>query len=95
MTERRRRRTVRDEGVDNAAAVDSALTLLGMLSADEQSSIRHPLDSRVWRAWLNPEFCLNPFGVRLEEVSEKVREQACQFVAACLSPAGYQKVWAS
>ncbi|MFF4116245.1 DUF3500 domain-containing protein [Streptomyces sp. NPDC001714] len=82
----------RDEGADNDAAVDAAVGLLGMLSADEQTRVLRPLHSRVWRAWLNPEFCLNPFGIRLEEVDEKTRDQVFRLVAACLSPAGYRKV---
>lgn len=84
--------TCHDEGAAVGTAVDTALGLLEALGPEEQARILHPLDSRVWRAWMNPEMYLNRFGIRFEEVGDKVRERAFELIAACLSPAGYRKV---
>ncbi|ONH60439.1 hypothetical protein CcI49_11435 [Frankia sp. CcI49] len=81
-----------DERAPTAQAVRAASVFLEALSPDERERVQHPLDSRVWRAWMNPEIYLNRFGVRLEETREEVREYALELVAACLSPTGYRKV---
>ncbi|WP_030326189.1 DUF3500 domain-containing protein [Streptomyces sp. NRRL B-3229] len=81
-----------DEGAEAKPAADAALALLETLGAAERDRVLHPLDSRVWRAWMNPEMYLNRYGVRLEETGEDVRTRVLELIKACLSPAGYRKV---
>lgn len=81
-----------DESAPTAAAVGAAQTLLDSLSRQEREQVTHPLDSKVWRAWLNPEFCLNRFGLRLEEVGEQVRDRVLGLADASLSPFGARTV---
>ncbi|MEU9737461.1 DUF3500 domain-containing protein [Streptomyces sp. NPDC048002] len=75
-----------------ATAGEAALALLACLDEDARTTLSHPLDSRVWRAWMNPEIYLNRFGLRLEEVDEEVRARALALLAASLSPTGYQEI---
>ena len=81
-----------DEGAPTGPAVQAAEALLACLTTDERARVAHPLDSKVWRAWMNPEFYLNRFGLRLEEVGETVRDRVLNLVDACLSPSGARLV---
>jgi hypothetical protein len=81
-----------DEAAPTGAAVEAAQALLGSLSEQERERIAHPLDSKVWRAWFNPEFYLNRFGIRLEETSEKVRDRVFDLADASLSSFGARTV---
>lgn len=72
--------------------VEAARALLDTLNKAQQRSLRHPFNSRVWRAWMNPEFYLNRFGLRLDEVNEAVREAVLALMRASLSDRGFTKV---
>jgi hypothetical protein len=80
------------EAAPTAAMVDAARALLGTLDEPQRRVVRHPLNSRVWRAWMNPEFYLNRFGLRLDEIDEPVREAVLQLLRASLSDKGFTKV---
>lgn len=81
-----------DEGVAASTGVSAALALLDALGPEDKAKIQHPINSRVWRAWMNPEMYLNRYGIRLEEVDEKVHERVFDLLQACLSPSGYEKL---
>jgi hypothetical protein len=81
-----------DERAPTAPAVRAAGALLACLTADERARLTHPLDSKVWRAWMNPEFYLNRFGLRLEEVGQIIRDHVFDLVDACLSRSGARLV---
>jgi hypothetical protein len=81
-----------DEEAPTGPAVEAARALLGSLSVEERERIAHPLDSRVWRAWLNPEFYLNRFGIRLEEADQRVRDHVFDLADASMSPCGSRTV---
>jgi hypothetical protein len=81
-----------DEGAPTAPAMRAAETLLACLTAGQRAQISHPLDSKVWRAWMNPEFYLNRFGLRLEEVGETIPDRVFDLVETCLSPSGARLV---
>ncbi|WNV82973.1 DUF3500 domain-containing protein [Umezawaea sp. Da 62-37] len=82
----------RREDAPTAEMVAAAGLLLGTLDDRQRSAVRHPLDSRVWRAWMNPELYVNRFGLRLDEVSGTVREAVLGLIRASLSEAGFDKV---
>ena len=78
-----------DEGAAVARAVGAANDLLSKLSPQARDQLSHPLDSRVWRAWFNPEFYINRYGLRLEEQDPAIRELALRVIEASLSEKGY------
>lgn len=80
-----------DESPPTAAAVAAAEALLEALPSDARERLTHPMDSKVWRAWMNPEFYINRFGLRLEEMQPRVRRLILGLLEASLSPEGYQK----
>ncbi|GAA4351873.1 DUF3500 domain-containing protein [Angustibacter luteus] len=82
------------EGSDeppNHAAATAARELLDALPSTLRDRVSHPLDSKVWRAWMNPEFYVNRFGLRLEELEPAHIERVLALLAASLSPAGFEK----
>ncbi|WP_353816530.1 DUF3500 domain-containing protein [Agromyces sp. SYSU T00266] len=81
-----------DEGAPTLAAVDAATALLDSLSDEEREKIQHPLDSKVWRAWMNPEFLILPYGARLEELTPESLERSMELIASSTSPRGYEKI---
>lgn len=78
-----------DEGAANAPAVAAARELLAVLDGEQVSAVRHGMNSRVWRAWMNPEIYLNKFGVRLEHANDDVREAVFELMRVTLSGHGY------
>ncbi|WP_410631664.1 DUF3500 domain-containing protein [Amycolatopsis sp. cmx-4-83] len=82
----------RSEAAPTAAMVAAAQRLLGTLDDQQRRTVRHPLDSRVWRAWMNPELYVNRFGLRLDEVAPDVRDAVLGLVRASLSEPGFEKV---
>ncbi len=82
----------RSEAAPTAAMVTAATQLLGTLDDEQLGAVRHSLNSRVWRAWMNPELYVNRFGLRLDEVSADVREAVLGLMRASLSEAGFAKV---
>lgn len=80
-----------DEGAPVEAMTAAALRLLGGLSGRERAKISYPIDAPEWRRWSNPEFLINPNGLRLEELSSETRERILELLAASLSPAGFEK----
>ena len=81
-----------DEQAPVPAAVTAANALLAGLSPGEADRLRHPLASKVWRAWMNPEFYVHRFGLRLEELGAPQRDLVLGLVRSSLSPCGYQRV---
>jgi hypothetical protein len=81
-----------DEHTPAAQASKAAREFIDALAADHRQRLGHPLDSRVWRAWMNPEIYLNRYGLRLEELESSDVERALNLLQASLSPSGYQKV---
>ncbi|GAA3567853.1 DUF3500 domain-containing protein [Amycolatopsis ultiminotia] len=78
-----------DEGAPVAGAVAAAEKFLACLDDVRRDAVRHDLNSRVWRAWLNPEIYLHRFGVRLDEASPEVREHALRLLESTLSAEGF------
>jgi hypothetical protein len=81
-----------DEGAPTTQSVRAATVLLASLSDDQRNSLCHPLDSKVWRAWMNPEFYVNQFGLRLEELDESTRGFVHDLLRAGTSDSGYRKI---
>ena len=86
---------VQDEGVPIASIVEAVKELLGQLTSEQQKKVSYPLNAKEWRAWSNPEFLLRPFGLRLEEVNDKISTSILAVLEATFSPEGYQKALAA
>lgn len=82
----------RAEAAPTAAMVAAARQLLDSLNDQQRRTMSHPLNSRVWRAWMNPELYVNRFGLRLDEVATDVRDATLGLMRASLSETGFAKV---
>jgi len=80
-----------NEGLDTQRVVDAGLALVALLSDDERKHIQYPINAHEWRSWYNPEFPIHSHGIRLDYVSEQVREAAAKLMRASLGPEGYLK----
>ncbi|QIK05802.1 DUF3500 domain-containing protein [Streptomyces sp. ID38640] len=80
------------ESAPTKAAMGAADALLSALDPDVRAQLTHPIGSKVWRAWMNPEIYLNRFGLRLEEHDATVQALALDLVRASVSERGFQLV---
>jgi hypothetical protein len=79
------------EGAPTERMVAAARALLAIADEAQRRALGHAIDAPEWRLWSNPEFYINPVGLRLEEVSAPVREAILGVVRASLSERGYRK----
>ena len=86
---------ISDERFPIASAVDAAEQFLHLASKEQREKVMHPLDSSNWRAWSNPEMYVNQFGLRLEELDEKLILAIFGILKASLSPEGFEKALAA
>ena len=80
------------ESAPNAQARRAVERLLDHLDESRRDTITHPIDSKVWRSWMNPEFYLNRYGLRLEELDETTRGLVMEVIRESTSPKGYSKI---
>ena len=84
-----------DEGVPIEAIAKAAEEVLHNATAEQRQKLQYTMNAQEWRAWSNPEFLLRPFGLRLEEVDETLKDAICAVIEATLSPEGYRKARAA
>ncbi|KAK5676083.1 hypothetical protein LTS10_011373 [Elasticomyces elasticus] len=75
-----------------ADMVSAAQALIKAASTEESKAFRFPVDAREWRAWSNPEVIVVDAGLRLEDMSESLRDAVHGLLKASLSKTGYEKV---
>ncbi|KAK4898815.1 hypothetical protein LTR27_003546 [Elasticomyces elasticus] len=75
-----------------ADMVSAAQALIKAASTEESKRFRFPVDAREWRAWSNPEVIVVDAGLRLEDMSEVLREAVHGLLKASLSETGYEKI---
>lgn len=80
-----------DEGAPTAAMVAAAMDLLARLDPGSRVQLCYTIDAPEWRRWSNPEFLINPNGLRLEDCSSDVRAAILRVLEASLSTAGMAK----
>jgi hypothetical protein len=61
------------------------------LSDLEREKLCYPIDGPEWRRWSNPEFLINPNGLRLEELSPQKRQAVLEVLRTSLSASGFAK----
>jgi len=83
--------SLQDEGMPIVAITTAAESMLALLDDAQRSRVEYHVDSPEWRSWSNPEFLLSDKGLRLDEVSEELRNALLKVLETSLSPEGYQK----
>lgn len=82
---------IKNEGAPTAELVGAATHLLAALSTAERDAVRYAIDAPEWRTWSNPEFLINPHGLRLEDLAPGPRAAILQLIQASLSAKGFEK----
>ena len=77
-------------GAPTQAMVEAANALLMRLSPDQRAASVFPVDSPQWRRWQNTELYVEHYGLRLEEISDALREDVLAVLRASLSAKGYR-----
>jgi len=78
-------------GAPVEAMAAAATNLLAALSPEQRKAVQFAVNAPDWRRWNNTEIYLYQYGLRLEELSESVRDGVLAVVRASLSPTGYEK----
>jgi hypothetical protein len=76
-------------GAPVEAMADAVNALLGQLAPEQRAAMSFPVNTSQWRRWQNTELYLEDFGLRLDEVSERLREAVMAVLRASLSTKGY------
>lgn len=82
--------TLEPNGAPTAAMVYTARHLVGAMNDSQRAATCFPVDSRTWRRWQNTELYLEDYGLRLEELSDSLREAVLAVLRASLSNEGYR-----
>ncbi|KAH8675271.1 hypothetical protein BX600DRAFT_479617 [Xylariales sp. PMI_506] len=82
---------LRDEGVPIGDIVAAAEKVLQGCTEEQKTKTLFHVDSEQWRTWSNPEFLLSNKGIRLDEITEGLRNDVLKVLEVTLSPEGYQK----
>ena len=70
--------------------IDAVNALLGLMSPEQRKASCFPIDSPQWRHWQNTELYVENYGLRLDEVSEPLREGTMAVLRASMSQHGYE-----
>lgn len=73
-----------------AAMIVAVTELLGALSQEQRAAMSFPVESERWRGWQNTELYVEDYGLRLDEVPDRVREAVMDVLRASLSAKGYE-----
>src|SRR4051794_26009669 len=73
-----------------AAMVAAAHAVLGCVSPEERATLSLSVQSNLWREWQNTELYVESYGLRLDEVSDSVRESVMEVLRASLSAKGFE-----
>ncbi|KAM0546856.1 hypothetical protein ACHAO7_007545 [Fusarium culmorum] len=82
---------LQDEGIPIESIVEAANSLCNSLSEEQKNKTFYHIDSPEWRSWSNPEFLLSDKGIRLDEVTNDLREKVFKVLELTLSDEGYKK----
>ncbi|KAM0306242.1 hypothetical protein HYE67_002252 [Fusarium culmorum] len=82
---------LQDEGIPIESIVEAANSLCNSLSEEQKNKTFYHIDSPEWRSWSNPEFLLSDKGIRLDEVTNDLREKVLKVLELTLSDEGYKK----
>jgi uncharacterized protein DUF3500 len=80
----------RPEGAPTLAMIEAVNALLAAMSPEQKQRSTFPVDSHQWRRWQNTELYLEDYGLRLDEVDERLREAVMAVLRASMSAHGYE-----
>jgi hypothetical protein len=83
--------TLEDNGAPVEAMVAAARNVLRVCSDQERAKVCFSIDAKNWRMWSNPELYINRYGLRLDELSQVLRDAILAVVSASLSARGFAK----
>ena len=82
-----------DEGAPIEAMTESALRLISKMSEEQKTATMFDsVEVDEIRMWSNPEFYVNPGGLRLDECSQEIQVAVHDLLRSSLSAAGYTKL---
>jgi hypothetical protein len=84
-----------DEGSPVHEIAHEAEAVISLANEKQKQKLLYTVDAKKWRAWSNPEFLLRPFGLRLEEIHQDLRESILGVLRSSFSEAGYAKAIAA
>ncbi len=79
------------EQAPSAAMQEAAIRFIAELTPDQRALALFSVESDLWRQWQNTELHVEDHGLRLEDVSPRLREGVIAILRASLSPAGVEK----
>lgn len=79
-------------GAPTEAMMAAAALLWASLSQTQRDAVSFPIDAPEWRRWNNTEIYMHPYGLRLEEMSQRQRQGVLAVIEASLSARGYDRV---
>ena len=80
-----------DQGIPIEEVVKAAKLAISKMNEQQRERTNYHLDSPEWRSWSNPELLLSDKGIRLDEVTDDLRNATMGVLRAALSPEGYEK----
>jgi hypothetical protein len=80
----------RPEGAPTLAMIEAVDALLKMMSPEQKKSSCFPAGSNMWRHWQNTELYVEHYGLRLDEISEPLRDAVLAVLRVSMSPHGYE-----
>jgi hypothetical protein len=79
----------RPEGAPTLAMIEAVNALVALMSPEQRQASCFAVNSPQWRHWQNTELYVEDYGLRLDEVSEALREATMAVLRASMSAHGY------
>jgi hypothetical protein len=79
----------RPEGAPTQTMIEAANALLAAMSSEQRETSCFAVDSNQWRRWQNTELYLEHYGLRLDEISEPLRDAVLAVLRVSMSQHGY------
>ena len=84
-----------DQGIEIDQVVAAAEVAIAKMSQEQRNRVIYHIDSPEWRTWSNPEFLLSDKGIRLDEITDQLRDAVLRVLQESLSPEGFSKAVAA
>lgn len=81
---------IKPEGAPTAAMAEATIRLLDRLTPAQKQACCFAVDSPQWRRWQNTELYVEDYGLRLDELTQPLREAVMAVLRASMSPHGYE-----
>ncbi len=78
------------EGAPTLAMIEATNALLALMTPEQKKSSIFPVDSNQWRRWQNTELYLEDYGLRLEEIGDRLRDAVLAVLRTSMSRHGYE-----